>query len=124
MYGPPLISRFTATAMGGDTIEVHGYNFRTKDAKELELRIGGAKATVDVLSNTNLTAVVPNASINGPLELRVPGGAFITPSHIVIRPRITGFTPETGAAGTVVKIDGSGFNGTTRIDFGSFPPPR
>ncbi|MBM3902621.1 MAG: hypothetical protein FJ379_11130 [Verrucomicrobia bacterium] len=121
VYVPPLISRFTATAMGGDTIEVHGYNFRTKDAKELELRIGGAKATVDVLSNTNLTAVVPNASINGPLELRVPGGAFITPAHIVIRPRITGFTPETGAAGTVMKIDGSGFNGTTRIDFGSLP---
>ena len=26
VYGPPLISRFTTTAKGGDTIEVHGYN--------------------------------------------------------------------------------------------------
>ena len=121
VYGPPLISRFTATASGGDTIEVHGYNFRTKDPSEFELRIGGAKATVDVLSNTNLSAVVPNASINGPLELRVPGGAFITQTPIVIRPRINGFNPNTGAAGTIVRIDGSGFNGATRVDFGTVP---
>ena len=103
VYGAPLISRFTATAKGGDTIEVHGYNFRTRNAAEFELRIGGAKATVDVLSNTNLTAIVPDAAINGPLQITVPGGAFITPSHIVIQPRITSFTPNTGAAGTVVK---------------------
>lgn len=121
VYGPPLISRFTTSAKGGDTIEVHGFNFRTKNPEELELRIGGAKATVNVLSNTNLTAVVPDAAINGPLQLKVPGGAFITPSSIVILPRITGFTPDTGAVGTVVKIDGSGFNGATRVDFGSLP---
>ncbi|MFZ9853713.1 MAG: IPT/TIG domain-containing protein [Limisphaerales bacterium] len=121
VYGAPLISRFTATAKGGDTIEIHGYNFRTRNAAEFELRIGGAKATVDVLSNTNLTAVVPDAAINGPIVVTVPGGAFITPSNIVIQPRITGFTPDTGAAGTVVRIDGSGFNGATRVDFGSLP---
>ena len=121
VYGPPLISRFTTTAKGGDTIEVHGYNFRTRNAAEFELRIGGAKATVDVLSNTNLTAIVPEAAITGPLVVSVPGGTFITPSNIVIQPRITGFTPDTGAAGTVVRIDGSGFNGATRVDFGSLP---
>lgn len=119
VYGPPLISRFTASASGGDTIEVQGYNFRTKTAAELEFRIGGVKAVVDVLSNTNLTAVVPDAAINGPLEIRVPGGAFITANGIVIRPRITGFTPDTGVAGTVVRIDGSGFHGATRVDFGT-----
>lgn len=121
VYGAPLISRFNATAKGGDTIEVQGYNFRTRNAAEFELRIGGVKATVDVLSNTNLTAVVPDAAINGPLQVTVPGGTFITPDRIVIQPRITSFTPGTGAAGTVVRIDGSGFNGATRIDFGTLP---
>lgn len=120
VYSPPRITNFTPRASVGDTIEINGLNFLTQTASQLDLRLGGVRATtVDVKSNTNLLVVVPANALTGPLTLTAPGGAFITTSNLTILPSIANFTPVGGPAGTVVTINGSGLNGTTQVRFGN-----
>jgi hypothetical protein len=120
VYGPPRISRFTSNGVSGSTIELVGFNFLTRLPSQLDIRLGGVRATnLTVLSNTNLQLVVPDTAISGPISLSVPGGTFITSSNFVVRPSISGFTPVAGPPGTVVTLNGSGLNGTTQVRFGN-----
>jgi len=119
IYGSPRIEAFTPKGAAGDTISVKGVNFLVKTANQLQLRIGGALATdVEILSNTNLTAVVPPTAVTGTLNMTAPGGSFITTSNFSVLPKVTVFAPNHGPAGTVVSIVGSGLTGTKSVLFG------
>jgi hypothetical protein len=58
-----------------------------------------------------------------------PGQPFAFPTLLVevpfaplpTAPQITSLSPETGAAGTVVTIDGSNLSGVTEVNFGGQP---
>lgn len=120
VYGPPRISRFSSNGVSGSTIDLIGFNFLTRLPSQLDVRVGGVRATnVTVLSNTNLQLVVPETAISGPITLSAPGGTFITSSNFTVRPSISGFTPIAGPPGTVVTLNGSGLNGTTQVRFGN-----
>jgi len=119
IYGSPRIEAFSGKGAAGDTIAVKGVNFLVKEPGQIQLRIGGALATqLEVLSNTNLTAVVPNTAITGALTLTAPGGSFITTSNFSVLPKVTAFAPNRGPAGTVVTLVGSGLTGTRSVLFG------
>lgn len=120
LYGPPRISKFTPKAAAGDSIEIVGVNFMVKSANQIDVKLGGVTATqVEVKSNTNLIAVVPSNALSGRVTVSVPGGTFITTTNFTVLPTIASFTPNTGPAGTVVTINGSGLSGTTQVKFGS-----
>ncbi|MBL9175653.1 MAG: IPT/TIG domain-containing protein [Verrucomicrobiales bacterium] len=120
IYGSPRIEAFTTNGAAGDTIHLKGLNFLVKTPSQLTLTIGGAPVTqFEVLSNTNLTAVVPAAAVTGPLRITVPGGSFITTSNFNILPRVSAFAPNGGPAGTVVTLVGSGLSGTKAVLFGN-----
>ena len=56
--------------------------------------------------------------------LAVAVGSILTsiaPVSAAVAPKITGFTPKSGPVGTPVWITGSGFTGTTAVDFGATP---
>jgi hypothetical protein len=84
----------------------------------------GAVSTTNltVVSNTVMTVVVPpGAPLAAPLTLESPGGRFISVSNFVLMPRITGFSPSNGAAGTLVTLSGSGLSSVTQVTFGGIP---
>lgn len=122
IYGSPRIEAFTTNGAAGDTINIKGLNFLVRTPSQLTLTVGGGLVTqFEVLSNTNLTAVVPATAETGPLRISVPGGSFITTSNFTILPRVSAFAPNGGPAGTVVTLVGSGLAGTKEVLFGAVP---
>jgi len=61
---------------------------------------------------------VPAGAQTGKIVVRTAGGTAESPSsYTVTVPRITGFSPSSGAPGTVVTISGSLFTGATAVRF-------
>jgi hypothetical protein len=116
---PPVkISSFSPKhAPTGTTITITGSGL----SGATTVTIGGAEVTYTVVSDTSITFVVPPTAKSGYIQ--------VTNSHIngagrtayaygfVVEPRVTSFSPKTGAAGTVVTITGTGLAGTTRVAF-------
>lgn len=117
LYFQPQVSAVVPPrAKIGDTIEVRGVNF----TGVTEVRFGTLPAaSFTVLSNTNLTAVVPANAVNGSITVTAPGGSYITVGTFLVLPNITSFTPAGGPPGTVVTLDGTALSGTTSIKFGN-----
>ncbi|HRI16871.1 MAG TPA: IPT/TIG domain-containing protein, partial [Verrucomicrobiota bacterium] len=120
VYGQPFIATFTPKAEAGSPVSITGFNLKGRLPSEITVEFGGVPATqLNLISNTNLTAIVPPTALSGSIRLSAPGGAFITTSNFTVLPHITSFTPNFGPAGTVVTINGSGLNGTTQVRFGN-----
>ena len=118
-YLSPWVTAFTSRARVGDTLTLSGRSFRAVSSVSF-----GAVSTTNltVVSNTVMTVVVPpGAPLAAPLTLESPGGRFISVSNFVLMPRITGFSPSNGAAGTLVTLSGSGLSSVTQVTFGGIP---
>jgi len=82
-------------------------------------------AAVDVLSASQIRAVVPADALTGSINVLLAGGAGGTiPSSgtFTVTPRVESFSPTIGIAGTSVQINGANFNtvlGQTTVRFGS-----
>ena len=86
--------------------------------------IGGGEAEFTVVSDTVMTATVPELVAAGSAPIRVanPGGtnsAALAFTVLGREPTIDSFTPELGGAGTVVSLVGLNFTGTTGVGFGT-----
>ena len=115
-YLAPWVTAFTSRARVGDTLTLSGRSFRAVSS----VSFGGVSTTnLTVVSNMLMTVVVPSgAPAAAPLTLESPGGRFITVSNFVLAPRINGFSPSNGAAGTLVTVSGFGLSGVTQVLFG------
>jgi uncharacterized repeat protein (TIGR01451 family) len=72
----------------------------------------------------SLTVTVPYGAKSGPVAVTSSGGGVSNgPNFLVIGPGpyITGFTPVTGGAGTVVNVSGRFFTGVTSVKFNGVP---
>ena len=118
-YCAPWVTAFTSRARVGETITLSGRSFRAVSS----VSFGGVITTnLTVVSNLLMTVVVPpGAPMAAPLTLESPGGRFITVSNFVLAPRITGFSPTNGVAGTLVTLTGSGLSGVRQVTFGGVP---
>ena len=115
-YLAPWVTAFTSRARVGETLTLSGRSFRAVSS----VSFGGVVTTnLTVVSNMLMTVVVPpGAPAAAPLTLESPGGRFITVSNFVLAPRINGFSPSNGAAGTLVTVSGFGLSGVTQVLFG------
>lgn len=112
---PPTLSNFSPTiGTAGTTVTINGTNFSSASA----VRFNGVDAaSFTVVSNTQITAVVPAGASTGVLTVVNSGGSVNSSSSFSATPSLSGFTPSSGAVGSSVVITGTNFTGATAVRF-------
>ncbi len=78
------------------------------------------EAAFTTVDDSTLSVVVPDLAVSGPLTVITFSGSTDSPPFSIVTgvpPLITGFSPASEVTGAAVLIDGSGFLGTTGVDF-------
>jgi subtilisin family serine protease len=110
----PRITTFSPTSGApGTSVTVTGTTFTGATA----VKFNGASVTFTVNSSTQITATVPANATTGPISVTTPGGTATSAASFTVAPRITGFTPASGAVGASVVINGANFTGATAVNF-------
>jgi uncharacterized repeat protein (TIGR03803 family) len=99
----------------GKVIGILGQGFTGTTAVSFN---GTPAAKFKAVSNTYLTATVPNGATSGPVNVITPGGTLTSRQTFSVIPGITSFNPSSGTGGTPVQILGASFTGATSISFG------
>ena len=111
----PGVSSFTpASGAPGTSVILSGANF----LGATQVRFNTVDAIFEVLSSSQIAVTVPVDALTGLISVATPGGTRSSSSSFVVTPRITGFSPTIGLAGTTVIISGANFiNGATTVQF-------
>jgi hypothetical protein len=80
------------------------------------LRIGGINYNFTG-SASQIIATIPSNAVSGSIEIIAPGGVFISTNIFAILPKIYGFSPNIGPAGTVITINGTSLADVTSVEF-------
>jgi len=98
----------------GTNVLITGTNFIGTTA----VRFNGVDAiSFTILSNNAIQVVVPTNATTGPIRVITPASSALSPSNFVVRPTITGFSPNFGNVGTNVLVSGENLFGTTDVKF-------
>src|SRR5215472_1185413 len=114
-YGAPTVISFSpGSGITGSTVTINGTGFLPGATVKF-----GAKpaATVTFVSGTQLKAIVPNGAVTGKISVTTPAGTGTSAANFTVTLSITGFTPASGPTGTVVTINGVGFNSSSTVKF-------
>jgi hypothetical protein len=118
---PTFSSLSAASGKAGDTITITGNYFLS--AKSVTFT-GGATAAFTVLSETQLSVVVPAGAATGVIKVTTNGGSVNTGSFSVTpvgtAPVVSSFSPASGKAGDTITLAGSNFTGATAVNLGTF----
>lgn len=110
---PPTVVGFAPTSGApGVRVTVRGTNFGD-EPEAIEARLGEVRLPVREVHRTFLVLEIPEGASTDTLSIRVHGVGpawSAIPFHVVATLSITGFAPRSGPAGTVVSIDGHGFD--------------
>lgn len=114
----PTITGFTpANGAAGTQVSITGSNF----AGVTQVQFNGTNASFTVVSSQEIKATVPPGATSGPITVTTSAGAATSSSNFTatgpLNPVISDFSPSSGAAGTVVTINGANFAGTTSVKF-------
>ena len=104
-------------------VSITGTNFTGTSYTTSAVAFGGtAAASFTVNSATSITATVGSGA-TGAVTVTTPGGTAnsSTTFTFIPAPTITGFSPASAGAGTVVTITGTNFTGTSAVTFGGTP---
>ncbi len=119
--GLPAVAGFApASGPVGATVILTGTSF----SGATQVDFGGTAATSFLFnSDTTLTVVVPPGAVTGNLTVVTAVGSGVSAGVFTVTtpvppPGAPTFTPASGPAGTVVTLTGTGFTGTTQVDFG------
>jgi IPT/TIG domain len=118
-FAVTTVTSFTPTSGGvGCAVTITGTDFTGATAVQFDLT---HNASFVVNSATQITAIVPAAATDGPIEVTAPGGTDASSGSFdvtgAVCPTITSFTPTSGPAGTSVTITGTNFTGATSVTF-------
>ena len=116
----------TGPASGGTTVTITGSGFADASA----VSFGPLSAAINIISNTQITAVSPPGAGTVDITVTTPGGTsapstadqFTYATTATAVPAVTAIAPGTGPAtgGTTVTITGSGFADASAVSFGPF----
>ncbi len=115
-YVAPTITSFSpSSGRAGTSVVILGTSFTNATA----VKFGGASASFNVDSNSQITAVAPPGVASGAITVIAPGGTYITSTNFKVLPTVSSFTPGFGAAGTNVIVSGANLNASTpTVKFG------
>ncbi|MFF1960340.1 IPT/TIG domain-containing protein [Streptomyces sp. NPDC058220] len=125
--GAPFKSSLSPTSgvtAGGGTVTINGTGLSTATA----VNFGAVTATPTVLSDSQLTVVVPAGAAPGPVSVSVTtaGGTNNGFTYTYVDgPTIGTLTPDSGppTGGTAVTIPGTGLTTTQSVTFDGIPAP-
>jgi hypothetical protein len=113
---PPTISSFSPLKGAvGRLVTITGTALKGTSA----VRFGKAYSMFTVVSGTEIQANVPPGALTGVIKVTKGMQTASSADVFTVLPKITSFSPGSGAVGTLVTIHGTTFNGTTAVYFGS-----
>jgi len=98
----------------GATVQILGQGFTSASS----VKIGSGSGAFTVVSDTYITATVPDAATTGHVTVTTSGGTLTSAQIYKVIPVVRSFQPASGSVGTQVTITGAGFIGTTNVTFG------
>ncbi|HEY3815345.1 MAG TPA: IPT/TIG domain-containing protein, partial [Caulobacteraceae bacterium] len=118
---PTTVSPFTGPTAGGTSVTISGSHFTGATA----VKFGGANAArFTVNSDTSISATTP-AGAAGPTDVSVTGpngtGDAQNAFDYIAPPAITSVAPTSGLPQAQIQINGSSFQGSTAVMFGTIP---
>jgi hypothetical protein len=114
--GVPCIDGFTPLSGGvGAAVTITGVNLSGATA----LSFHGKSAAILTNSATKITTTVPAGATTGTISVTTGGGTAVSVASfkVIKAPKITGFSPPSGAVGTVVTISGSNLSKAKSLTF-------
>jgi uncharacterized repeat protein (TIGR03803 family) len=110
----PQFTSFSPTGGAvGSTVTLTGVSLTQTSS----VMIGGLSATFKVVSDKEVTAVVPAGAKNAESIVITTLGGSASKGPFAVEPKITSFTPTSGPVGTEVKISGTTFTGASKVAF-------
>ena len=127
VIGPePYIGDFSPKTGGAGTLVTltGAHFFSGGQYGTLTVKFSGAAATA-ASSGDGVTLLVnaPSGVVTGPITVANAKGASVTTGYFYAAPRISGFSPTFGRAGTNVFLTGTNFLGATNVQFNSLNAP-
>ena len=108
---PPFVRTLTQSGKVGATVTFFGQDF----TGATEVEFGGVPATsFKVVSDSELTAVIPAAAVTGVVSVITSTGTLTATSNFKVLPTIKSINPTSGPVGTVVTVTGTGLTGATK----------
>ncbi len=115
----PVLTSFSPSQAGtGDYVVLTGSGFTGVSSAT----IGGISSYFTVTSDTAMSIQVPAAAASGFIQVSGVLGTATSASRFLVTPTVSGFTPASGPAGTLVTLTGTGFSGATQVTFGNAVP--
>ncbi len=104
------------TELVGARVGMFGQGFSSASV----VKFGGVASTsVTRLGSTYLAAVVPVGAHTGVVTVTTGSMTLSSPQTFRVKPKLTTFSPPSGAVGTLVTINGSGLIQATSVRFGT-----
>jgi len=110
----PFIAPVTFSGKPGQTVEILGEGL----TGTTKVNFGAGAAAFKVVSNTNMTAVIPATGTTGTVTAVTPTGTLTSDKVFRVIPTIASVTPASGPVGTPVVITGAGLTQTSKVMFG------
>jgi uncharacterized repeat protein (TIGR01451 family) len=113
-FAAPTVSSFSPpSAVTGAVVSISG----TYLCGASSVKFGSHPARFSIVSPTQINTTVPNGATSAPISVATPAGTAASQSSFTVTLAITSFSPRTGPPGTVVTIDGLGFNTGSTVAF-------
>lgn len=105
----PVVQSFTpASGPVGTSVTIAGAHFTAASA----VKFNGVSAAFQLTSDSQIVATVPSGATTGTISVTSPAGTGTSAASFSVTvpmPTVTGFTPASGGAGTMVMISGTNF---------------
>ncbi|HCP38771.1 MAG TPA: hypothetical protein DIT98_13205 [Verrucomicrobiales bacterium] len=108
---PRLTHFFPVEGEPGTIVTLTGTGFQTADS----ILFGVGSASFEVISDTQIRAVVPSDATTGPLTVNTSRGFAASNDFFQVAPRIIFFEPGYGKAGDVITLRGANFSGLLQV---------
>jgi uncharacterized repeat protein (TIGR03803 family) len=111
---PAFVSLLPYSGKVGKAVEFLGQGFKGTTS----VSFGGTVAKFQIISDTYLTATVPNGATTGSVTVKTAAGTLASNRVFRVTPQILSFNPTRGAVGTNVTITGVSLRQAKKVAFG------